>query len=305
MEACELIVCGDKADWLVKRKTGIGASDAAAVLNVSPWKGPVDLWGEKVGIIEPGDEETEAMKWGLRLEDAIADAYAEETDRLVVNPGRWTIARSTAHPFMLATLDREIVPIDERGPGLLEIKTASFFKKDDWADEPPLAYQIQLQHQLAVKGYQWGSLAVLLGGQRFLRIDMDRNEEFIARLILHEAAFWQLVQKEEAPAIDGSEGAKELLARLYPKETPGKSVALPAEAVTWHQNLATAKDELKRLTADAQTWKNMLAEAMGDAETGYLPNADAYTYKRVEKKEYTVAAQAYRELRFKPAKVKK
>lgn len=284
MAEFETIECKDRDDWLARRREGIGASDAAAILGVSPWKGAADVWGEKVGLAEAPDDETEAMKWGLRLEPAIREAYMEETGRMVIQPGGpFTIVRSTKYPFLQATLDGEIVPIDDRGPGVFESKTAGFFKKEDWAEEPPLQYQIQNQHQLVVVGWAWGGDAVLIGGQMFRHTDFVANATFQALLIEKLEAFWALVQKGTPPPVDGSVSAKELLAKLFPKPEPGKVIELPLEATTWDQNLVAIKEQMKTLEAEKSLLENQLKAAIGKAEVGVLSSGDAYKWSFVHK----------------------
>ena len=55
----------------------------------------------------------------------------------------------------------------------------------------------QLQHQLDVTGYRWGSVAVLLFGCRMLWADVERDEPFIERLRAAEAEFWGRVEARE------------------------------------------------------------------------------------------------------------
>jgi len=297
-DAFDVVECPDRDAWLKERRSGIGASEAAAVLGASPWKTAVDLWAEKVGIVEPPEDETEWLKWGRRLEPAIVDAYMEETGRIVIrgdNP--WRLLRSTKHPFLLTTLDGEIVPIDDRGPGVFEGKTAVIFKKDEWSEEPPIQYQIQNQHQLLVTRYLWGGDAVLIGGSRFLYQDFTPNPEFQDLLLKRLETFWELVVKEQPPSLDGSESAKELLRRLYPKEQAGKIIALPPDALTWDRELLDTKESLKVLKAREDALKAKFMEALGDAERGVLPGGDGYTLKAIHKEPYTVKAQDYRELR--------
>lgn len=50
-----VIVCKDRAEWLEARRDGLGASDAAAVLGISPWKTNVQLWEEKCRLVQPED----------------------------------------------------------------------------------------------------------------------------------------------------------------------------------------------------------------------------------------------------------
>ena len=55
-----------REEWLDGRKSLITASDAAAALGLSPFKSPLKLYTEKIGLAEDG-EEREAMKWGKAL----------------------------------------------------------------------------------------------------------------------------------------------------------------------------------------------------------------------------------------------
>jgi predicted phage-related endonuclease len=38
----------NRADWLEWRRGGIGGSDVAAILGVSPWRTEFDVWASKV-----------------------------------------------------------------------------------------------------------------------------------------------------------------------------------------------------------------------------------------------------------------
>jgi putative phage-type endonuclease len=279
----QTIACPDRESWLKERQTGVGASDIAAILGVSPWKTIVTLWGEKTGLIEPDPEESEAMRWGLRLEPAIADAYMEETGHLVIRGSPYQLLRSTKHPVLVATLDGEVVPVDDKGPAVFEAKTGALWKKEEWSEEPPLAYQVQVQSQLLVTGYEWAVLAVLLGGQKFLHTTIVANPNFQALLIERVEAFWDLVQTGTPPPLDGSPSAKELLSKLFPKPTPGAVIELSLDAVTWDQNLVAIKEQLKALEQEKSLLENNLKGAIADAEVGVLPSGDSYRWSFVHK----------------------
>lgn len=293
----DVIECKDQDDWLSRRKEGIGASEASAVIGVSPWLTPAELWGLKVGIMDP-TEDNERFAWGRRLEDDIIDAYMAETGRIVVANKGFTLFRSTEHPFMQATLDAEIAPIDDRGTGLFEAKSAAIFKKDEWAEEPPLEYQCQVQHALAVTGYQWGSIAVFFGNFKFLWLDFVRNQHVIDYVVKKEADFWQMVVTETPPPVDGSEGATELLKRLFPKPAPGQVIALPDEAIVWDQEFQTVKAQIKALEAREAELKNLICASIGGAEVGMLPSGDSYKWGHITKEIAAHAAytQNYRQL---------
>jgi len=293
----------DREQWLAARRSGIGASEAAAVLGVSPWKTPLQLYAEKLEITEPDIAETEAMQWGLLLEAPVAEHYATVTGRTLADPGRFTLHRSRMHPWMVATLDRAILRAEGRTvPGVLEIKTTGGFRAEDWETEPPMPAQVQAQHQLAVMDWQWGSIAVLIGGQRFRYFDVERNDAFIEAMIATEAAFWQRLEEQNPPPVDGSDSARDLLKRLYPKETPGLTVVLPGEATDWAarrlEGIALGKQgEAMRTAAE-----NRIKQAIGEAEVGVLSDGSQFTWRATERAGYVVQATLVRTLRFKEAK---
>lgn len=290
-----------KDAWLKGRRHGIGASDASAVLGLNPWKSPLALYAEKLELSEPSDEETEAMEWGTRLEPVIAEKYQAATGRQLAPVEPYTIYRSRRHPFMTATFDRLILG-DPRGLGILQIKAVGAFKAEDWEDEPPVYYQVQTQQEAMVAGAAWGSLAVLIGGQRFRHFDFTRNDRFLSVLVEREEAFWNRLLTQDPPPVDGSESAREILKRLYPKETPGLVVNLPAEAIEWDADLQQVKGLGKEYEEKRQTLENKIKAALGEAEAGICPNGLTYTWKASPRKGYVVADTIVRTLRRKESK---
>lgn len=290
-----------KEAWLKGRRQGIGASEASAVLGLNPWKSPLQLYGEKLELVEPDATESEAMEWGLRLEPLIADKYAAATGRKLADPEPFTLYRSRAYEFMTASFDR-LITGDPRGLGVLQIKTTGAFKAEDWEDEPPVYYQVQVQQECAVLGATWGSLAVLIGGQRFRWFDLARNDRFVGLLVEREAAFWQRLITMDPPPVDGSDSAREILRRLYPKETAGLVVNLPADVIDWDAELQALKVGLKGSEARKQELENKIKAILGEAETGICTNGLQFTWKASERKGYVVEATTVRTLRRKEAK---
>jgi len=114
--------------------------------------------------------------------------------------------------------------------------------------------------------------------------------------------FHRRVELRDSPeADDWSESTKAALAALYPAETPGLVIPLSPEAEEWHVALEQAKLDAKDAKEREEKFKNLLKQAIGDAEGGALAQGH-YTFKKVHKEPYTVKAQDYRELRWKQAK---
>lgn len=280
--------------WLEHRRQGIGGSDAPAVIGENPYKSPLALYCDKLGIGEE-QPDNEKMEWGRLLEPVVADKYARATKRQIIDPGRFAMQWSTDHPFMFATLDRFVID-PERGEGLLEVKTTGAQNADDWEGQVPRMPWVQLQHQLAVTGKPWGSLAVLIGGNTFRWMDVERDEAFIALLIEEEAKFWRRVQLLDPPQPDGSWATKKALDAMFP-EDDGSFASLGGEFIDADLELLTIKEDLKQLGLRKDAIENQIKAALGAAAVGVLPNGVKYTYKTQRRAGYVVEPTSFRALR--------
>lgn len=283
-----------REDWLQARASGIGASESAIVLGVSPYKTPFGLWAEKTGLADPSDE-SEAMRIGRAMEPVIAQLYQEATGREVADPGDYSIERHPQAPYLFATVDRLVIDC-ARGVGICELKNAGAYKAHEWDDGAPLAYQVQVQHQMAVCGVQWASVAVLIGGNKFRWCDVERNDRFISAMLPRLAEFWRLVETRTPPPVDGDESTTRALAALYPTDD-GESVMLPERAARWDRWLADLAAKRKRIEAIEAKLKNRLRAKIGSAQYGVLPGGGRWKWATTERKAYTVEAKTTRELR--------
>lgn len=310
---CEMLSFPSRAEWLAARLDGIGSSDVPAIVGVSRFHSPLSLYYEKLGLNEQDPRYVEASRWGQLLEEPISQRYAEESKRVVRNPnegGVFTIARSRQHPFMLASVDRLIVscpPIEGAprppadGIGVLEAKNAHLMMQDEWLtehnNEPPVEYQVQLQHQLAGTGLQWGSIAALIGGCIFVWADLPRDNALIDSLVEMEKEFLRRLVLRDPPPADASFATREVLKKIYPKDS-GESVMLPADAIDWHNGLVGAKAAKKMAELDEDRFANLLRQAIGDASVGVLPGGGGYTLKSQERKEFISPRTEFRVLRY-------
>lgn len=285
----------DRPRWLAERRKGIGSSDAPAILGLSPYASPLSVYTDKLGL---GEErvESEAMRWGRRLEPLVIEAFAAEVDR-GCEPNH-ALLRSTARPWQLATLDAVQVKRDApRLVGLLEVKTSGY-GREDWDEGLPLYVNAQVQHQFSVTGYEWGSVAVLVGGQKLLWVDVERDDRFINDLLLPaEEEFWSRVQEKIPPPPDGTMPSGEALKLLYPTHAPGKVVTLPGEFIDLDGERLRLQADMKEAKAKLDAIDQQLKAAIGDAEAGIVPGGITYTYKLQHRKETLMAATSFRVLR--------
>lgn len=294
LDTCLVHNISTRKAWLKRRRQGIGASDAAAVLGSNPWSDPLSLYLEKISDIEPQDAVTEAMEWGTRLEAVIAKTYQEKSGRKVEPKGRgFILCQNKDYPFMLATPDR-IQHIGE--PSLLEIKTLNAFQKDDWKEEPPLHYQIQLQHQLYVTGLRKGTLCCLIGGQKLVWFDMEAREDFHDVLVAKEVRFWDMVVNRVPPPADGSPSSAKAIERLYPKSN-GKIMDLGWDAREIDIKIIEINAQKKRLDDELSKFKAEIKTMLGENEIGLLPGGGKWVWQTIERKGYEVESSTFRQLR--------
>lgn len=293
-------VLSNRATWLAKRSLGIGASDAAAVLGVSPWHSPLSLFYTKRGEAPENQGQAFARRLGLELEDPIARLWSGETNRQFVRPapGCFWLDQHATRPYMLASIDGLCAhtPTDSDLDDVLEIKTAAISKAAIWQDEPPIDYIVQVQHQLAVTGAKFATIAALIGGVQLRYADIERDDEFIAMLEAACEEFWRRVELNDPPPPDGSDATREFLKKLYPTAKPA-SVELPPEAVEWDQERERVKAEIKTLQAVEQECENQIKAAIGENAQGTLRNGIVYTLKETHRASYTVKETTYRTLR--------
>ncbi len=182
------------AEQIQNRTTGIGGSDAAAAVGVSPWKSPLQVYLEKRGEI-PAFEGNEATKWGNYLETPIRQEYSERTGRVVRLPAE-TI-RHPQHEFMLCHPDG--VTEDAR---LFEAKATR--SGDRWgiegSDDIPEEHLIQVQHNMAVLGFEVADVAVLIGGFDFRLYEVRADAALQQMLVEREGELWARILRGDAPA---------------------------------------------------------------------------------------------------------
>ena len=194
-----------RKEWLEERRKGLGGSDSPVVLGVSPFKTKLDLWMEKRGLIEE-PEATPAMKRGTVLEPVVAKLYQEATGRKLRRKPR--ILQHKKYPFLIADIDREIVSINGKGPGVLEIKCPGIRVFSQCKRKGlPEYYLVQLQHYLEVTGRRWGSFAVFNAERwELIWFDVEKDNELIEMIVKEDAEFWEKVirgipPKESKPTI--------------------------------------------------------------------------------------------------------
>ena len=188
-----------KEDWLRYRKCGITGTDAGAILGVNPYRSAFQVYCDKNSeTIENIDNE--AMRQGRDLEDYVAQRFTEATGLKVRRAN--AIYQSEEHPLLLADFDRLIVG-QKAG---LECKTVSPFSADKWADgKIPAHYMAQVNHYLAVSGFDCWYIAALIFGKELVIHKITTDKEVLNNLIAKEEHFWKYNVMPEIPPVPTGE----------------------------------------------------------------------------------------------------
>ena len=266
------------------RRTFVGSSDAPAIVGLSKWTSPVQLWLEKVGLTPP-KEDNIAMELGRFLEPFVLGKFEEYMDEKVVD--RQAVLTDPVRPWRLAHIDGRMA-----GGAIVEAKTAGMVflsSNHGWGepgtDEVPDPYIVQGQHILSLDPEAevvW--MPVLLRGV-FAIYRVPRNEEIIKSLIEAEEEFWGMVQsgtRPEARSIDD-------LKALFPTST-ARQVIATQEIIDDLASLKGVKEGIKKLEKLEADIKFRILSCMEDADTLIVdPDGKTLaTWKTQHKKGYTV-----------------
>lgn len=254
-----------RADWLAWRRDGIGGSDIAAILGLSPWASPWSVWADKAGLLPP-EPDNEAMAAGRWLEAAIGPWFAHETGLVVA--GEQTMVTHPAHPWARCTVDgfvghtqRQIDLLNAEG--VIEIKVTGPGRR--W-DGPPPHYVAQVQWQLACTGYDRAWLTVLMGRRLDIH-EITRDDDDIAFMLARADDFWHdHVVTGTPPATDGHDATLRAIAAVHPGHVEGQAVeaddVLRRTIDYWRAAKAAEKDAAAEVALHAAA----ITAALGDAE---------------------------------------
>lgn len=257
-------------EWYDARVDGLGSSDIAALVGDSKYATPYSVWVEKVAPETVDRESNRWQEWGTRLEDVIADKFADEHPEFDVQPtGTWHAdGRSwqRANPDRLLTtavMGMGLRPADKI-EALLEIKTGA--RAEQWADGVPAGYEAQITWQADVMDVDVVYVAVLLSGSDYREYRIEVDEFSKSRLRNIGDRFWhEHVLTLTPPDLDGFDPTLDAVWRTTPPPDPESTVEVGDDLTLRWLEARTTLDE-----AEA-AFKRVKAEmliTLGDAKYG-------------------------------------
>lgn len=214
----------EREKWLQERKTGIGGSDAAAILGLNPFMTNVELWEIKTGRKEQEDiSQKPCVLYGTKAEQHLRELFKLDYPELYVDNEEYKTYSSIKYPFIRGSFDGVISDGKSGKMGVLEIKTATIRKKIDlekWQDQIPQNYYCQILHYfLCREDFEFAVLKAKLlltfkkkENEIFSVIPSEIRQYFINRydeqvisdmeyLLESEKEFWGYVERDERPPL--------------------------------------------------------------------------------------------------------
>lgn len=192
-------------DWLNYRRLGVGGSDVAPIMGISPFRTARDIYFDKTGVVavEPDDSNWVALAVGHLLEDLVAQIFSKKTGYRVYQIKK--MFRHPIYPFMQADVDY-FVELPDGTTAILECKTTNYNARDNWfmGDQEivPEYYEVQGRHYMAIMDIDRVFFCCLYGNTEdevFIR-EVKRDLPYEAEMIFLEEYFWnEHVQKRVPP----------------------------------------------------------------------------------------------------------
>lgn len=265
----------------IDRTTFIGGSDVAAILGVSPWESPLQLYLKKIGaaVDEVSPEKQRIFARGKRWEPIVVEMLIDELqdrghDVQII--GRNQRYQDREHPFLACELDLELL-IDGEACNA-EIKTVHPFAAKEWGeegtDEIPLHYTAQVMHGLMVRQRKTAIVAPLIGVDDLRIHEVRRDDETISAIRAKEVAFWKRVQDRNPPDPQTADDVRWLYAKDY-----GEIAEADDELLRMVGELHFQKTTAKHAEAAIERLSTQIKLAMGNAATLLYEGRPIATWK--------------------------
>lgn len=255
-------------EFTADRSQYLGGSDIGAILGLSKYCTPLQVWVEKTGKEVEGVDSL-PLRFGSFAEEFVAREYARATSYELLHDESLQI--HSTHTFMGAHIDRFVfdsVNADKKLPNrILECKTANPFTTNEWgdvgSDQVPMSYLCQCIWYMAITGIDRTDLAVLFGNSDFRIYQIQRDRE-LENLILEKATrFWNNYVLADIPPPAQSEADCQ---SLFAKGDSKMSAEASKDTCELSTRLHLLNKEIEVREAEISSIKQTIMNQMGQAE---------------------------------------
>jgi putative phage-type endonuclease len=285
-------------EWFEFRQNGLGASSAAIVCGLSPYKPtPMELYHHKIGTMELDRTMSAPAFHGIHQEDYVAniwkyydgteDGYMEnfENNKIIRQAQNLVgFVQNPKYPHLYCNLDRVIKKgsrklnddgtlSDEITTTLcpLEIKTMNSFVYKKY-DGVPDMYIVQVHQQMMIMECDYAEIAILIDGRGFKVFPIERNEDIVDMITERTYDFWSrvlqgrqaLIQAEMAKEDDDFEKYHDymgVIQQLEPEPDDNENYStFLSDTHTVEQEIMMGNDDLLGQVQHLQTVKEMIKQ---------------------------------------------
>ena len=254
-------------DFSLDRSKYLGGSDIGAILGLSRFRSPLQVWMEKTGK-EVKKLDSLPLRFGSFAESFVASEYSRSTGFDLIHDE--SIYVHPEYSFMSAHIDRFVLEDSSSSSPtrILECKTANPFSAGDWGevgtDQVPLSYLCQCLWYMAITNLNRVDLAVLFGNSDFRIYEISRDLELESTILQKASFFWNTYVLHDVPPPATSE---EDCQTLFSKGDPTMSVEAHSETLELRKRLALLNNEIDTREDEISAIKQNIMTLMGEAET--------------------------------------
>ena len=271
----QTILPKSQQEWLELRTHNINSTEGGALFGIqsaSYIPTLFELWHRKHDNIAVEFEPNDRVKWGMRLQDTIAEGIAEDQG--------WQVRRMDEYIHdtdmrIGASFDFSIESGygESVAKGLLEIKNVdSLVYKQGWLIdgdnvEAPPHIELQVQWQLLVSGRAFAYIAALIGGNWVVLIKRLPDLEIHDAIKRKAAEFWKSIDENRPPKPDFTRDAA-FVTRLHSYAEVGKcfDASSDMEIITLAKRHKELGEAVKQCEAERDGIKAQILTKIGDSE---------------------------------------
>lgn len=255
------------ADQIALRRTGITGSEIAALAGANPYKGPAEVYNDKLGIeLCEDNPDTRHLERGIFLERGLLEWYAWRTGAALDFPGT---LQHPQLPLVIATPDA-LAHMPDGTTRIVEAKCPGPRTVQHWGEpgtaEIPVYYLPQVQWELAVTGCRFADVIALLDGELCI-YQVEYDARLFAALLTVANLFWDRhVLAKQPPPPDASAAYGDMLKQQYPVATQPDLLEAPPDLLPAIAELHDAHRCQAAAKAMVEVAKHKLQAAIGEHE---------------------------------------
>jgi len=245
----------NREQFLLDRKLGIGGSEIAPIMNLSPYSTPLDVYRDKMNPEVVYEELTEDLKRGARVEKYILQEYSEVSGLEIET--NLTPFIHPEYPFMRGNIDARVI-----GENVIVEAKSTKCPIAKWEEGIPEYYRTQVAYYAMLSNAERVDVPVLFSNWQYACFTYWRDYEFEDRIKKAVIDFWN---NHILAGIPPEPSTPAELQEVYPRIEDAKTIKADSDirekVNIWQETLLRRRELEKR----EEKLKIEIQSFMGDA----------------------------------------